>query len=74
VQAKPDDPVSGGCYVDGKLYPDGATVLLDPGPRSAMAAPVHVRCVRGQLCYDTVPVCVPLNDPEDSQPGLRLRR
>jgi hypothetical protein len=57
--ARPGNAISGHCYVQGKWYPNGATVPLDPGPRSAMAAPIYLRCRQGMLCYDTVPtVCI----------------
>jgi hypothetical protein len=60
AQARPHGAASGGCYVNGKQYPDGAMVPLDPGPRSLMVAPIYVRCVRGRLCYDRAPaVCIP---------------
>jgi hypothetical protein len=60
--ARPDGAVSGSCYVNGKRYPDGAMVPLDPGPRSLVLAPIYVRCVRGRLCSDTMPaVCVPVD-------------
>jgi hypothetical protein len=60
AEQRPAPPgTAGNCYVQGKWYPNGATVPLDPGPLSAMAAPLYVRCRQGMLCYDTAPtVCV----------------
>jgi hypothetical protein len=57
--AKPGTAISGSCYVQGRWYPNDARVPLDPGPGSAMAAPIYVRCTQGMLCYYSAPsVCI----------------
>jgi hypothetical protein len=64
--ARPGGAIPGSCYVQGRWYPNGARVPLDPGPLSAMAAPVYVRCTQGMLCYYSAPsVCI--------RPGLLAR-
>ena len=58
-EARPGSAVSGGCHVQGKWYPNGAKVPLDPGPGWATAAPIYVRCAQGMLCYYSAPsVCI----------------
>jgi hypothetical protein len=59
LEARPGSAVSGGCYVQGRRYPNGAKVPLDPGPGWATAAPIYVRCAQGMLCYYSAPsVCI----------------
>jgi hypothetical protein len=57
--ARPGNAISGSCYMHGRWYPNGAKVPLDPGPASAMVAPIYVRCTQGLLCYYSAPsVCI----------------
>ncbi len=57
--ARPGNAISGSCYVQGRWYPNGAKVPLDPGPASTMVAPIYVRCTQGMLCYYSAPsVCI----------------
>ena len=61
--ARAGSTIHGSCYVQGRWYPNGAKVPLDPGPASAMVAPLYVRCTQGMLCYYSAPsVCVRPNN------------